>query len=103
MAKSAPAPRPALTKAPDAGVHPVSGRAPAGGNVVRSTSFRPSKGGATTADAVVNTGDQRTTKLVNLTVQVPKPMRKQLRSIAKQRGMSVDEVVSAILAGSLPR
>ncbi len=100
MAKSAPAPRPALTKAPDAGVHPVSGRATTETPTIRSTSFRPQRRGATTADAVIQPEES---KLVDLSVQIPKPVRKKLKALAKERGVSVDDLVAAILSGSLPR
>jgi hypothetical protein len=104
MAKPAPTPRPALTKSPDAQVHPVSGRSTEDLHLVRSTSFKPSKGGATTADAVITSaGSAKHGKLVDVTVRMPKSIRKKLRAIAKERGQTMDDVVNGILAGSLPR
>lgn len=99
---SVPQPRPALSRAADADVHPVTGRiAPsiaAGGSAGRS--FKPAKGGPTTADSIMGSAGD---KLVDLGVRVPKSVRKKLRQQAKARGMSLDDLAASILAAALPR
>lgn len=104
---AAPAPRPALRRAADADVHPVTGRrtpAPSGPSISRNSTaskgFKPAKGGPTTADALMGSAGD---KLVDLGVRVPKSVRKKLRQQAKERGVSVDELVANILAAALPR
>jgi hypothetical protein len=91
-------PRPALSKAPDAGLHPVSGR-PIESDLPgkRSKGLKPGKG-ATAADAI--TGPAKD-KYVDLGVRVPKSVRKRLRSQAKSEGVTPDDLVSRILARSL--
>jgi hypothetical protein len=85
-----PQPRPALRRAADADVHPVTGR----------TSLKPRKGGATTSDAILTeTKDKR----VDLAVTIPKSLRKRLKKQSKERGVSMDDLVSGILAAALPR
>ncbi len=99
---SPPQPRPALSRAADAHVHPVTGRrAPsisAGEPVGKS--FKPTKGGPTTADAIMGAAGD---KLVDLGVRVPKSVRKKLRQQAKARSVSVDDLVASILSAALPR
>lgn len=93
---SKPAPRPALTKAPDAGLHPVSGRpAP----VERRSTLDGKKAGSA-ADAIMGTVKD---KYVDLGVRVPKSVRKRLRAEAKARGITPDELATTLLATSLPR
>lgn len=75
--------RPPLRKAGDAGVHPSLPPSAAGEPAL----LRP---GASTADAVVSADAD---KPVPLEVTVPKSLRKSVRSEAKRRGVSVDEVV----------
>jgi hypothetical protein len=75
-----PTPRPALRKAPDADVHPTTHIAP------------PSTG-----DAVLEG------KKVSLEVRVPKKLRKQLRSAAKDADSTVDDIVTAAIASELRR
>ncbi len=97
-----PPPRPALSRAADADVHPVTGRiAPSiGAGRSAGRSFKPMKGGPTTADSIMGeAGD----KLVDLGVRVPKSLRKKLRQQAKARGVSIDDLVASILAAALPR
>ena len=101
-ATSIPSPRPALRRAADADVHPVTGRTAVSLGAGRSAgrSFKPTKGGPTTADSIMGaTGD----KLVDLGVRVPKSVRKKLRQQAKARGVSIDELVASILTAALPR
>lgn len=96
---SPPPPRPALQRAVDAEVHPVTGRtAPL--PTTSGRGFKPAKGGPTTADALMGSAGD---KLVDLGVRVPKSVRKRLRQQAKARGVSVDELVASILAAALPR
>lgn len=95
MAK--PDPRPALTKAPDAGLHPVSGR-PAPAERRATGDLRSKKG--TAADAITGTVKD---KYVDLGVRVPKSVRKRLRAEAKARGMSPDDLATVLLAAALPR
>lgn len=91
-------PRPALSKAPDAGLHPVSGRPlESGAPGKRGKGLKPGKG-ATAADAI--TGPAKD-KYVDLGVRVPKSVRKRLRSQAKAEGVTPDDLVSRLLAKSL--
>jgi len=97
-----PPPRPALSRAADADVHPVTGRivAPIGAGRLAGRSFKPTKGGPTTADSIMGAAGD---KLVDLGVRVPKSVRKKLRQQAKARGVSIDELVASILTAALPR
>jgi hypothetical protein len=74
-----PTPRPALRKADDFDVHPTTGR--------------PSN----TADAILEG------KKAPLVVRVPKKLRKQVRELANDDGISVDEFVTAALAERVRR
>ena len=105
-------PRPALSRAPDADLHPVSGRplpAPIPGGVkegkgkskaqvVKAKSLKPGKG-ATGADAI--TGPPKD-KYVDLGARVPKSVRKRLRAEAKAQGVAPDDLLSRILDAYLP-
>jgi hypothetical protein len=79
--------RTALRKAGDADLHPSTPTHPAD---------EPSllRRGATTADSI---GSPDRDRLVDLGVQVPKSLRKSIRSEATRRGMSVDAVVAQAL------
>ena len=104
-------PKPALTRAPDADLHPVSGRPLPGSAAGKGSkgggakeSAREGKGlkpgkGATAADAI--TGPAKD-KYVDLGVRVPKSVRKRLRAKAKAEGVEPDELVSRILDAYLP-
>jgi len=92
-----PEPRPALAKAPDAALHPLSGRPTPAERRTPSQDLR--KGSGTAADAI--TGPTKD-KDVDLGVRVPKSVRKRLRAEAKARGITPDELVSLILAATLP-
>lgn len=94
MAKDTPQARPALARAADSGIHPVSGQA----EPVRPMSYRPTKG-TSTADAIRGPAKD---KLVDLGVRIPKSLRKQLRAEAKARDITVDELVAAIVTAALP-
>ena len=79
--------RPALTKAPDAHLHPSTPQAdPAEPSLLRK--------GMNASDSV---GGPDRDKLVDLGVQVPKSLRKLVRAEAKRRGITVDEVVAEAL------
>jgi hypothetical protein len=100
-------PRPALSRAPDAELHPVSGRplpAPVPGGVKESKEKSKAKSlkagkGATSADAI--TGPAKD-KYVDLGARVPKSVRKRLRAEAKAQELAPDELLSRILDAYLP-
>lgn len=85
MSQPMPEQRRALRKAADAAVHPIV--------ATSSIGDLTSRAGSTTADAVKPKAD----KLVPLELQVPKSLRKTLRQEAERRGMSVDDLVVALL------
>lgn len=100
-------PKPALSRAPDADLHPVSGRplpssvpggVKAGKGKGKSKSLKPGKG-ATAADAI--TGPPKD-KYVDLGARVPKSVRKRLRAEAKAQSVTDDELVARILDAYLP-
>jgi hypothetical protein len=100
-------PKPALSRAPDADLHPVSGRplpTPVPGGVKegeaksKSKSLKPGRG-ATAADAI--TGPPKD-KYVDLGARVPKSVRKRLRAEAKAQGVDPDDLVARILDAYLP-
>ena len=100
-------PKPALSRAPDANLHPVSGRPlPAaipggvkdGEGKSKAKSLKPGKG-ASAADAI--TGPSKD-KYVDLGSRVPKSVRKRLRAEAKAQGVTVDDLVARILDAYLP-
>lgn len=96
-------PRPALSRAPDADLHPVSGRplptqVPGGVKDAKAKSLKAGKG-ATAADAI--TGPAKD-KYVDLGARVPKSVRKRLRAAAKAQGVGVDDLLARILDAYLP-
>jgi hypothetical protein len=100
-------PRPALSRAPDADLHPVSGRplptqvpggVKEGKGKSKIKSLKPGKG-ATAADAI--TGPPKD-KYVDLGARVPKSVRKRLRAEAKSQGVGVDDLLARILDAYLP-
>ena len=100
-------PKPALSRAPDANLHPVSGRplpAAIPGGVKdakgksKAKSLKPGNG-ASAADAI--TGPAKD-KYVDLGSRVPKSVRKRLRAEAKAQGVTVDDLVARILDAYLP-
>lgn len=123
-----PNPRPALRKAPDASVHPA---APVVGPAdpppvvepsaaPRPTHLRPVVGlGGVTSDGLRKAPEDKKAKgkgkaakqskkaakvhqrRVDLKVKVPKEVRRALRTNAKARGTSVDDVVTNVLQGWL--
>lgn len=82
--------RPALKRAADADVHPTL---PAPSEL---SDLRRRKG-SSTSDALL---DPRGTKTVKMEIEVPKALRKQLRKEAKSRGVSVSELVTAMLSSA---
>ncbi len=99
---SAPEPRPALAKAPDSDLHPVSGQPvpqppppPPAKEGRRKRSL--GRGGATSDSLLGPPKD----KLVDLGVRVPKSVRKRLRAEAKARQVSPDDIVTMILDAAL--
>ena len=76
-----PTPRPALRKAADSDVHP--------------TTYSPSPN--STNDAVLGG------KEVEITVRIPKKLRKELRRIAKLDAVTVDQVVTNAVATEVQR
>lgn len=111
-----------LAKAADAEVHPVLGRAapapvtpapvapapvpayvpaarydPPPREKAKRKSLKPGKGSAT-SDAILGATKD---KLVDLGVRVPKSVRKRLKAEAKERGLSPDAIVTAILDAAL--
>ena len=76
-------PRPALRKAPDGRVHPAAPAASSSISVHGSTS-----------DALRGKPKD---KLVDLGVRVPKSLRKRVRALAEEQGVTPDDVVAAIL------
>ena len=100
-------PRPALSRAPDADLHPVSGRplptqvpggVKEGKGKSKVKSLKPGKG-ATAADAI--TGPPKD-KYVDLGARVPKSVRKRLRAEAKSQDVGVDDLLTRILDAYLP-
>lgn len=96
-------PRPALSRAPDANLHPVSGRplpgvAKEGKAKGKPKSLKAGRG-ATAADAI--TGPAKD-KYVDLGARVPKSVRKRLRAQAKAQGISPDDLIARILDAYLP-
>ena len=77
-----PTPRPALRKAPDADVHPTT-------HVVASSS--------NASDAVLGG------KEVELTVRIPKKLRKQVKKVVRDSDLSMDQLVTIALAAEVQR
>jgi hypothetical protein len=123
---STPAPRPALKKAADAHIHPAApGHSPRGLRQAADSEAIDDAAAAaeaaeeghrlsgpphgTTSDSLRSGGRRagrrgeggRKEKLVDLGVQVPKALRKELRAAAKASKRSPDEIVTALLQGWL--
>lgn len=80
-----PTPRPALRKAPDSDVHPTTHVAPA--------HIAPMN----TSDAVLEG------KSVDMTIRIPRKLRKHVRQAAKAGDVSVDQFVTLALAAEVQR
>lgn len=92
-------PRPALGKAPDAGLHPVSGRPLGSGSPGHGGKSLKAGKGATAADAI--TGPAKD-KYVDLGARVPKSIRKRLRSEAKAQDVDPNDLLARVLDAYLP-
>lgn len=99
---STPEPRPALSRAADADVHPVSGKPLAPPSNARPSSQHqgttPRLGKGSTSDSLRGPAKD---KLVDLGVRVPKSVRKRLKAEAKARKVTPDEIVTLILDAAL--
>lgn len=80
-----PTPRSALRKAPDADVHPTTH--------ISASSFAS----ASAADAVL------TGKEVELTIRIPKKLRKQVKKVARDGELSIDQIATIALAAEVQR
>lgn len=113
MTMTNPNPRPSLSKSADADVHPalpatevvvappepapvVAGEKPASKKSKKKQSNPLMAGrGKATSDAIRGKSKD---KNVDLGVKVPKSLRKQLRQEAVRRGITVDDLVTILLA-----
>ena len=122
---SRPEPRPALQRSGDGGVHPAAPRVateqhihPAPHAPGASTKQSKKRKGAKTIDRATDPAGSAgfvkdapaddplptfTGKPVDLTVSVPKDLRKQVRKLAESGDSSVDEVVAKALARFVTR
>ncbi len=92
-----PPPRPALRKAPDSDVHPVSAAPVVAVVAPRPAELRPVVGiGGRTSDTLVKRTPKKVKKS-DLTVKVPKTVLKDAKNAAKARGDSLDDVVASAL------
>jgi hypothetical protein len=116
--KPKPAPRPALRRAPDADRHPAltsvmptpsiqaaSTKSPgkSGKKQNKSTKkgFKPnllSAGRATSDTIIQGAKPKKAAKTMELVLQVPKPIRKELRRRAKAAGVPVEAFTADLLA-----
>jgi len=87
MSNFEPTRRPALRKSADANVHPTLPPEHDSG------SFRKRQG-STTSDTL---RDPRGEKTVDVTIAMPKALRKQLKKEAKRQGISLDELMLTLL------
>lgn len=90
MSTPMPEQRPALRRAADRDLHPVT---PPPGDTVGSAA------GTSSTEAV----KPRKDKSVKLSVRVPRSLRSALRDEADRRGMSVDELVTILLGDRITR
>ena len=86
-----PAPRAALTRATDAVWHPT---------LPREHEERAPLSSGSTSDAILG---PKHDKLVELTVEVPKSIRKALRNDAIERGLTVDQLITSLARDYLKR
>jgi len=86
-----PTPRIALSRASDAVWHP---------SLPRDLEERAPLNSGATSDAILGPKED---KLVALTIEIPKSVRKALRTEARNRGMSVDALVAMLARTYLQR
>lgn len=86
-----PTPRPALSRASDSVWHPTLPR--------EHEERAPLTSGAT-SDALLG---PKADKLVPLTLELPKSIRKALREDAEQRGLTVDQLITLLARSYLKR
>jgi hypothetical protein len=86
-----PTPRPALTRATDAAWHPT---------LPREHEERAPLSSGATSDAILGPKHDR---LVELTFEVPKSIRKALRHDAQERGLTVDQLITLLARDYLKR
>ncbi len=116
MTEKTPASRPALRRSVDATVHPaLAGRAPASLSAPRAPSpatasaepdakpAAPRKplGKAKRAATSDVLRPRKKDPAVTVTVTVPKSLRKQLRAVAKARGIDAETLAAAFIAEGL--
>lgn len=85
MSDQEPVRRPALKKSADANVHPTLAQG--------SSGFKKRKGSAT-SDTL---RDPRGEKTVEITLTIPKNLRKQLKAEAKRQGISLEDLIGTLL------
>lgn len=93
-----PEPRPTLQRAADSDIHPVSGRVET--EVVAEKPKKHKKSKGATSDTM-RSPRKKDEKLVELSVDVPKSLRKKVRALADERGITPDQMVSDILRAAL--
>lgn len=86
-----PTPRPALSRASDAVWHPT---------LPREQSERAPLSSGATSDALLGPKED---KLVELTIELPKSLRKALRAEAEERGLTVDQLIALLVRSHLKR
>jgi hypothetical protein len=87
--RTVPAPRPALIKAPDGGVHPASA------HLSSLAVSIPKNNGKTKKDK--DKSDSKEDRLVEFTVQMPKSVRRALRNRAEEFGWTAEEAAVHVL------
>lgn len=97
-----PPPRPALRKAPDSDVHPVSAVPPVALSVPRQELRPVTSIGGRTSDTLLS---RKATKVkrTNVQVKVPKDVAKAAKRVARVRGEQLDDIVAAALQGYVER
>ncbi|MDD2857476.1 MAG: hypothetical protein PHU75_02255 [Candidatus Nanopelagicales bacterium] len=86
-----PAPRPALSRATDAIWHPT---------LPREQAERAPLNSGATSDALLGPKED---KLVELRLELPKSLRRALRTEAEARGLTVDQLVAMVVRSYLKR
>ncbi len=101
-----PRPRPALRKAPNEG-HPAAIEEPKKPKASKALAHG-SLGTGSTSDTLRGKGKKgktstlRNNETVDVTLEMPKGLRKRLRAAAKAAELSVDEYLAALLDSTLP-